>query len=109
LRLADRIIQYTSGMSREHFFRNSLVQDAVIRNIETIGEAANNLVEIDPGIAAKYPTVPFTQIYGMRNRVTHGYFAVSLPMVWDAVEVDVTELREKIASVLEESKRAAGR
>jgi len=89
---ADRILRYTRGMSREEFFADSLKQDAVIRNIEIIGEAANNLLETDPGIAARYPSIPFAQIYGMRNRVAHGYFAVSLAMVWDAVEVDVPEL-----------------
>jgi uncharacterized protein with HEPN domain len=89
-------------MSREEFFADTLKQDAVIRKIEIIGEAANNLLEVDPGIAASYPSIPFAQIYGMRNRVAHGYFAVSLAMVWDSVEVDVPELRQKIASALEE-------
>ena len=89
-------------MSREDFFADSLIQDAVTRNIEIIGEAANNLLETNPGIAASYPSIPFAQIYGMRNRVAHGYFAVSLAMAWDSVEVDVPELRQKIAKVLEE-------
>ncbi len=105
---ADRILRYTKGMSREEFFADSLKQDAVIRNIEIIGEAANNLLGANPGIAVKYPSIPFTQIYGMRNRVAHGYFAVSLPMVWDAVEVDVPELRQKIAKVLEELRKEEG-
>jgi uncharacterized protein with HEPN domain len=102
LQAADRILDYTKGMSREEFFADTLKQDAVIRNIEIIGEAANNLLEADPGIAARYPSIPFAQIYGMRNRVAHGYFAVSLAMVWDSVEVDVPKLRQKIAKVLEE-------
>lgn len=102
LQAADRILQYTKGMSREEFFADTLKQDAVIRNIEIIGEAANNLREVDPSIADKYPSIPFTQIYGMRNRVAHGYFAVSLPMVWDSVEEDIPELREKMAKVHEE-------
>ncbi|HTA79856.1 MAG TPA: DUF86 domain-containing protein [Terracidiphilus sp.] len=102
LQAADRILQYTKGMSREEFFADTLKQDAVIRNIEIIGEATNNLLEADPDIAARYPSIPFAQIYGMRNRVAHGYFAVSLPMIWDSVEVDVRELRREMAKVLEE-------
>ncbi len=102
LQAADRILDYTQGMSREEFFADSLKQDAVIRNIEIIGEATNNLLEADPGIAARYPSIPFAQIYGMRNRVAHGYFAVSLTMIWDSVQSDIPELRQKIASVLEE-------
>ncbi len=95
-------------MSREEFFADTLKQDAVIRNIEIIGEATNNLLEADPGIAAKYPSIPFAQIYGMRNRVAHGYFAVSLAMVWDSVEQDIPELREKMAKVLEELREGNG-
>jgi uncharacterized protein with HEPN domain len=101
LEAADCVLQYTSGMSREQFYANKLVQDAVIRNIEILGEAANNLLYSDPEIAVRFPSIPFVQIYGMRNRVSHGYFAVSLGMIWDSVEVDVPELREKIMSVLE--------
>lgn len=92
-------------MSREEFFADSPKQDAVVRNIEVIGEATNNLLEVDPGINARYPSIPFAQIYGMRNRVAHGYFAVSLAMVWDAVEVDVPELRRKMAEVLKELRK----
>jgi len=102
LEAAERVVQYTKGLSREEFFANPLVQDGVIRNIEIIGEAANNLVEIEPEITSRYPSIPFAQIYGMRNRVAHGYFAVSLPMIWDSVQVDVPELRQQIAKVLEE-------
>lgn len=102
LQAVDRILDYTKGMSREEFFADTLKQDAVIRNIEIIGEATNNLLEADRGIAARHPSIPFAQIYGMRNRVAHGYFSVSLPMVWDSVEEDIPELREKIAKVLEE-------
>ena len=108
LQAADRILDYTKGMSREEFFADTLKQDAVIRNIEIIGEAANNLREADPGIAARHPSIPFAQIYGMRNRVAHGYFAVSLPMVWDSVEEDIPELREKIAEVLQELQEDEG-
>jgi uncharacterized protein with HEPN domain len=108
LEAADRVLHYTKGMSREEFFADTLKQDAVIRNVEIIGEATNNLLEADPSIAGKYPSIPFAQIYGMRNRVAHGYFAVSLSMIWDTVEVDVPELREKIAKVLEELREGDG-
>jgi uncharacterized protein with HEPN domain len=108
LEAADRVLHYTKGMSREEFFADTLKQDAVIRNVEIIGEATNNLLEADPSIAGRYPSIPFAQIYGMRNRVAHGYFAVSLSMIWDTVEVDVPELREKIAKVLEELREGGG-
>jgi uncharacterized protein with HEPN domain len=102
LEAADRILEYTAGVGQEQFLANQMLQDAVVRNIEIIGEAANNLLEIGPEFAAKYPSIPFAQIYGMRNRVAHGYFAVSTAMIWDTVQVDLPELREQIVTVLAE-------
>ena len=102
LESADRVLRYTKDMGRKEFSADTLVQDAVIRNVEIIGEAANNLLDVAPGIGASYPSIPFTQIRGMRNRVAHGYFAVSLSMIWDTVQVDIPELRQQIAKVLEE-------
>jgi len=102
LEAADRILRYTKGMGRKEFSADTLVQDAVIHNVEIIGEAANNLLEVGPGISARDPSIPFVQIRGMRNRVAHGYFAVSLSMIWDTVQVDILELRQQIEKVLGE-------
>ena len=102
LEAADRVLRYTEGMGRKEFSADTLVQDAVIRNVELIGEAASNLLEVAPGIGDKYPSIPFVQIRGMRNRVAHGYFAVSLSMIWDSVQVDIPELRQQIEKVLGE-------
>lgn len=104
----ERVLRYTKGLSREQFYADTLIQDAVIRNFEIIGEATNNLLDADPTIADRYPSIPFTEIYGMRNRVAHGYFAVSLPMIWDSVEEDIPELREKMRAVLEELRKGDG-
>jgi uncharacterized protein with HEPN domain len=102
LEAADRVLEYTAGVTEEQFVANQMLQDAVVRNIEIIGEAANNLLEVGPEFAARYPSIPFARIYGMRNRVAHGYFAVSTAMIWDSVQVDVPELRGQIAKVLDE-------
>jgi uncharacterized protein with HEPN domain len=102
LEAADRVFQYTANVSEEEFSASPMMQDAVTRNIEIIGEAARNLLEAGPDLAAKYPSIPFAQIYGMRNRVAHGYFAVSTEMIWDSVKVDLPELREQIVKVLSE-------
>ena len=102
LESADRTLQYTANVSEEEFVANQLLQDAVVRNIEVIGEAAKNLLDACPEFAVKYPSIPFAQIYGMRNRVSHGYFSVSTAMIWDSVQVDIPELREQIKKVLGE-------
>ncbi len=102
LEAADRALEYTAGVSEADFYANQMLQDAVVRNIEIIGEAANNLLEVRPEFAAKYPSIPLAQIYGMRNRVAHGYFAVSTAMIWDSVQVDLPDLRKEIVKVLGE-------
>jgi len=102
LEAADRVLEYTAGVTEEHFVANRMLQDAVVRNIEIIGESAKNLLEAGPEFEAKYPAIPFAQIYGMRNRVAHGYFAVSTAMVWDSVQVDVPALRKQIAVLIQE-------
>ena len=61
------------------------MQDAVIRNIEIIGEAAKYLERQHPQFAAEHPAVPWAVIYAMRNRVSHGYFEVDLQIVWNTV------------------------
>jgi uncharacterized protein with HEPN domain len=99
LEAVDRILEYTAGVTEGQFVSNQMLQDAVVRNIEIIGEAANNLLEVSPEFAARYPSIPFPRIYGMRNRVAHGYFAVSTAMIWDSVQVDVPDLRQQIGKV----------
>jgi uncharacterized protein with HEPN domain len=59
LEAADRILEYTAGVTEEAFFSNQMLQDAVVRNIEIIGEAANNLLQVGPDFAARYPSIPF--------------------------------------------------
>ena len=97
----ERIQSYTSGVTQDVFVAELMMQDAVVRNVEIIGEAAKNLLEVSPDFAASHPEIPFAQIYGMRNRVAHGYFAVSASMIWDTVQFDIPELRDQISKVLE--------
>jgi len=100
LAAADRVLRCTAGVGEEDFSASQMLRDAVVRNIEIIGEAAKNLLEAGPDFAGRYPSIPFAQIYGMRNRVAHGYFAVSTAMIWDSVQVDIPELRQQLAKVL---------
>lgn len=102
LEAADRILQYTAGVTKEQFLAMPMMQDATVRNIEIIGEAANNLLQADSEFAERHPSIPFAQIYGMRNRVAHGYFAVSAEMVWETIATDIPELCGEILRVLNE-------
>lgn len=92
----ERINTYTEDMDEVGFLQNQLVQDAVIRNIEIIGEAARNIEKHHPEFAGQHPDVPWEDVYLMRNRVSHGYFSVDLEVVWKTVQRDVPELGQQI-------------
>jgi len=77
-----------------------MLQDAVVRNIGILGEAAKQLLDVAPEFSTKHPEIPFVEVYGMRNRVIHGYSSVNPAIVWDSVCNDVPELRQQVASVL---------
>lgn len=100
LQAIKRIHRYTEEMTEAAFLENELVQDAVIRNIEIIGEAARNVERHHPDFAAQHPDVPWGDIYLMRNRVSHGYFSVDLELVWQTVQHDLPELEQKIVQVV---------
>jgi len=102
LQACDRILQYTSDMTRDRFLADSMVQDAVMRNIEILGEATRNLMECLPDLQATYPHIPWIDIYGMRNRITHGYVFINLELVWTVAEVNVPELRQQLQKALDE-------
>jgi hypothetical protein len=92
----ERIRSYTSGMTREEFGRDSKTQDAVIRNLEILGEAAKN---IPYSFKKKYPEVPWKRIAGMRDKLIHHYFGVSLDIVWATVTDDIPEIRPALVKI----------
>ncbi len=76
---AHKIIDYTKGLSFEGFIADSKTVDAVIRNFEIIGEAANRLPE---DFKANYPSIDWQRIRGFRNRIVHDYFGIDYAIVW---------------------------
>ena len=96
----QRIKRYTDDISEVAFLENELVQDAVIRNIEIIGEAARNIERNDPVFAAQHAEIPWEVIYAMRNRVAHGYFKVDLEIVWNTIHHDLPGVAIEIGRLL---------
>lgn len=97
-----RILEYTRE-GRDAFFLDSRTQDAVLRNLEIIGEAVKNL---SIATRAARPDVPWKSIAGMRDLLIHHYFGVKLETVWDVIEKELPSLLESIDELLEE--RAGG-
>jgi uncharacterized protein with HEPN domain len=99
VRAIDRILSYTAE-GRDAFFADSRTQDAVIRNIEVVGEAIRG---VSPATRAGHPEVPWKQIAGTRDRVIHGYFTVDLEIVWEIVERELAVLRRLVAAIVEQA------
>jgi len=81
--------KYTEGVTLEEFDRNRLLQHAVTRLIEIVGEAARN---ISTEFKAAHPEIPWSGIVGMRNRLVHEYFRVAPDKVWEVVKKDIPAL-----------------
>ena len=92
----ERIARYTKGMNEAAFLNNELVQDAVIRNLEIIGEASNKIEKNYPDFSNKHPEIPFPFAYQMRNVLAHGYFKVDLKIVWRTIYRDLPLLYSKL-------------
>lgn len=82
------------------FLTNDEKQDAVIRNLEIIGEAAGNILRHFPHFARANPEMPLRAAYGMRNALAHGYFKVDLAAVWKTAERDLPELKRLVLQSL---------
>jgi uncharacterized protein with HEPN domain len=90
-----RITVYVVGMAYETFLADTKTQDAVIRNLEIIGEATKNLSE---ELRVKYPDVPWKGMAGIRDRLIHHYFGVNLDIVWQIAKTELSQ----VALLLEE-------
>src|ERR1022692_197277 len=88
----EKILSYTNSLTRDEFKHNMLIQDATIRELEIIGEAARLISE---ATKRAHPDIPWYEISGMRNRLIHEYFGVDLAVVWKTVTEDLEILVEK--------------
>ncbi|MBF0415990.1 MAG: DUF86 domain-containing protein [Magnetococcales bacterium] len=88
----ERIDRYVLGMTETNFLAEEKTQDAVIRNLEIIGEAAHNMGRYHPVFAAEHPQVPWAILYALRNRLSQGYYKVDLELLWRVIHCDLLEL-----------------
>ena len=94
----EKIAQYLGGMDKESFFKNSLTQDAVVRNYEIIGEAARNITD---DFRAQHPEIDWRGMAGLRNILIHQYFGIDLNNVWNISKVHAPDTLAKIQELPE--------
>ena len=88
---------YVTGVSKSKFLGDTLIQDAVIRQIEIIGEAAKRVSE---KTRSENIHIPWQDIAGMRNKLIHDYFGVDIEKVWLTVKKDIPLLKDQINRIL---------
>ena len=95
----DRIDQYIKNLSFDAFSDDQKSVDAVARNLEIIGEAANRLpVEFKE----KYSEIEWYKVVGLRHRIVHEYFGIDLEIIWQILQKDLPELKRKILEIVSE-------
>ena len=96
LEAVEKIKKYTSGFSYDLFIADSKTLDAVIRNFEIIGEAADRLPE---EFKDKHLTIDWFRIIGFRNRIVHDYMGIDYVIVWTIIQKDIDKLSAEIEKI----------
>jgi uncharacterized protein with HEPN domain len=98
-----RIAQYVTG-GREVFMHSTLIQDAILRNRQTIGQSAGRRSE---ALREAYPEINWRGIIGLRNVLVHDYLGINLERIWDIIERDVPDLQRTVEAMPRKPEGAA--
>ncbi len=93
----DKIEEYIGGIKEEDFYRNTQLQDSILRRLEIIGEATKN---IPSDFRNKHSVIPWKRMAGMRDVLIHEYFGVNLKRVWRVVNKDLPRLKKEILKTI---------
>lgn len=93
----DRIEQYIKNLSFDAFSDDQKSVDAVVRNLEIIGEVANRLPD---EFKEKYSEIEWYKVVGLRHRIVHEYFGIDLEIIWQILQKNLPELRQKITRIM---------
>jgi uncharacterized protein with HEPN domain len=94
---AKEAMDLVAGKEKADLPRDRVLELALVRLVEIVGEAANRLPIEDQ---LRYPSIPWREVVGMRNRLVHGYDAIDLDVLWDTVQIDLPQLVEELERIL---------
>ncbi len=98
----QRIQEYVEGMDYPSFKKNYMKVDAVVRNLEIIGEAVKNVPQ---HVKDKYPDLPWKKMYNLRNMVSHEYFTIDYEIIWNIATKNLPENKEVLIRIIAETKK----
>jgi len=97
LEAIGKIENFTSGYSKERFLADTKTVDAVVRNLEIIGEAARRLPQF---IKDAFTDIEWAKIIGLRHRVVHEYFGIDLEIIWSILKKDLPPFKDALGKKL---------
>ncbi len=97
----DNIFEFTKGVDFSDFQKNRVLQFAIIKNLEIIGEAANSLTH---ELKERDDEILWREIIGLRHVLVHGYYQISYEIIWKTIENDLSPLKSKILFLINEIK-----
>lgn len=95
----EQIEEYVEGIGRHDLDKQPMLQDAVLRQLEIVGEASRQLSD---AFHRKHDSIPWHAIIGMRNRIAHDYLGVDLDVVWEVVQYDLPDLKTSVQAILDD-------
>lgn len=98
IEFGQKILTYTEGLDQDGFVADERTYDATLRNLELLGEAVSHIPD---EVCTEYPTIPWRNIAGTRNRVAHGYLGLDNDTLWDIIQNDIPALLPELRNLLD--------
>lgn len=97
LEATGKVLEYTKGLSNTQFFADRKTIEAVVWNLQVIGEAVKN---VPAEIRTQYPDLPWRDMAGLRDIIVHQYFGIKLDVIWKIIQNDLPGLEDRIRKIL---------